>query len=216
MIQWDDGFVSQYTEGFPIQDSYDIPSNTFINPTNVDAGDDRLTLEQLEELQAAGWEISSHLLYHDHLTELEPEEQETQIREAKEWLVDHGFEQGAEYFAYPFGEHDQSSYDLVGEYHSLAMIGGEPGCGLPRNFPAIGRSSEWTLEAVTEYVDLLIEWGGFGGLFWHAIPAETPADEFDAIMSHIAERRDAGDLDVITLSELDEMVPIVPEVMPWH
>lgn len=216
MIQWDDGFVSQYTEGLPIQDSYDIPSNTFINPTNVDAGENRLTLEQLEELQAAGWEISSHLLYHDNVTELDPAEQETQIREAKEWLIDHGFEQGAEYFAYPYGEHDQSSYDLVGEYHSLAMIGGEPGYGMPRNFPAIGRSSEWTFDEATAYVDLLIEWGGFGALFWHALPAETPVDEFDRIMSYIADRRDAGDLDVILLSELEEMVPVVPEVMPWH
>ncbi|KYH24610.1 polysaccharide deacetylase [Halalkalicoccus paucihalophilus] len=216
MIQWDDGFVSQYTEGLPIQRKYDIPSNTFINPTNVDTGDDRLTLEQLEELQAAGWEISSHLLYHDHLTELDVDEQETQIRESKEWLIEHGFERGAEYFAYPFGEHDQSSYDLIGKHHSLAMIGGEPGYGLPRNFPALGRSSERTFEAATEYVDLLIEWGGFGGLFWHAIPGETPVDEFDAIMSYIADRRDAGELDVLTLSELDEIAPPVPEVMPWY
>lgn len=216
MIQWDDGFVSQYTEGLPIQSNYDIPSTTFINPTNVDDGADRLTLDQLSELQAAGWGVSSHLLHHDHLTRLDPTEQETQIREAKEWLLTNRFEQGAKYFAYPFGEHDQSSYDLIGKHHSLAMIGGEPGYGIPRNLPAIGRSSERTFETATGYVDRLIESGGFGGLFWHGIPDETPIGEFDAIMSYIADRRNAGELDVITLSELDEMVRTVPAVMPWR
>lgn len=214
MIQWDDGFLSQYTEGLPIQREYDIPANTFINPANVGSADDRLTLEQVEELREAGWEISSHLYYHDNLTELEPDEQERQIREAKEWLVERGFERGAEYFAYPYGEHDQSSYELVGEYHSLAMIGGEPGYGLPRNRPALGRSSERTFEEASAYVDTLIRWGGVGGLFWHEIPGETPIEEFDRIMQYIAERRDAGELDVLTLSELDERLEIIPELRP--
>ncbi|MEM4781541.1 MAG: polysaccharide deacetylase family protein [Halalkalicoccus sp.] len=216
LIQWDDGFVSQYTEGFPIQREYDVPATTFVNPENVGDGDDRLTLDQLEELQAAGWEVGSHLLHHDNLTELDPDEQERQIVESKEWLVDRGFERGAEYFAYPYGEHDQSSYDLVGEHHALGMIGGEPGYGSPRNLPAIARSSERTFEEATEYVDLLVEWGGIGGLFWHALPEETPTGEFEEILRYVADRRDAGELDVVTLSELEELVEPVPAVMPWR
>jgi hypothetical protein len=203
-VHWDDGYVSQYTEGFPIQQEYGIPATTFVNPATVGRDDERISVDQLHELQDAGWDVSSHLYYHDDLTELSPEEQEAGIRDAKEWLIENGFEEGAEYFAYPYGEHDQSSYDLVEEHHTFGLIGYAAGYGRPRNLPALGRSSERTIEEASAYVDLLIEWGGFGGLFWHRIPDETPVAEFDEIMAYIAERRDAGEIDVITLSELDE------------
>ncbi|WP_331232918.1 polysaccharide deacetylase family protein [Natronorarus salvus] len=203
-IHWDDGYLSQYTEGFPIQREYGIPATTFVVPTYIGRDDERLTLDQLHELQDEGWDVSSHLYHHDNLTELPPEEQETQIRDAKEWLVDNGFEEGAEYFAYPYGEHDQSSYDLVEEYHTFGLIGSEPGYGRPRNLPALGRTSERTIEDASAYVDTLVEWGGYGGLFWHRIPDETPIAEFDEIMATIAERRDDGDIAVVTLSELDD------------
>ncbi|MFL9603616.1 polysaccharide deacetylase family protein, partial [Aeromonas dhakensis] len=60
MIQWDDGFESQYTEAFPIQHEYDIQSTTFVNTANL--GNGRLSAEQLTEMQDHGWDISSHLM----------------------------------------------------------------------------------------------------------------------------------------------------------
>lgn len=203
MIQWDDGFESQYTNALPIQHEYDIPSTTFINTANL--GDGRVTVEQLDELQDHGWEIGSHMMTHDNIRDLSEQEQEAQIRGAQDWLIDNGFEEGAEFFAYTYGEYDQSGYDIVEEYHTYAMIGGNPGYGLPRSPAHVGRSSERTLEDAEAYIETLIRWGGIGALFWHEIPGETPVDEFDAIMSLIADYRDAGDLDVITLSDLAEL-----------
>ncbi|WP_331233293.1 polysaccharide deacetylase family protein [Natronorarus salvus] len=205
MIQWDDGFESQYTEALPIQEDYDIPSNTFINTVNV-GSNGRLTLDQLGELQDAGWEVSSHMMRHDSLLDLGPEEQEVQIRSAQEWLVGNGFETGADYFAYTYGEYDRSGYELVTEYHSLAMIGGEPSYGMPTNRGHVGRSGERTFEEARAYVDTLVEWGGIGALFWHRIPDETPHNEFESIMNYIDGRRDDGELEVITLSQLDELM----------
>ncbi|KYH25578.1 polysaccharide deacetylase [Halalkalicoccus paucihalophilus] len=203
MVQWDDGFASQYTKALPIQHEYDIPSTTFINTANL--GGDRLTVEQLDDLHDHGWEIGSHLMTHENLRELPQREQESQIRGAKEWLVDNGFEESAAFLAYPYGTYDQSSYDLAEEHHTYAMVGGNPGYGLPRSPAHLGRSSERTLPAARTYVDTLVRWGGTGGLFWHEIPAETPVAEFDAIMSYIGDRCDAGELDVITLSELADL-----------
>lgn len=203
MIQWDDGFASQYTEALPIQDSYNIPATTFINTTNL--GEQRLTPEQLTELQNRGWDVSSHLMTHTNLQDLSEREQEAQIRGAKDWLVNNGFEEGAEFFTYPYGTYDQSGHDLVNKHHTYAMVGGDPGYGMPRNPAHVGRSSERTLEDAQAYIDTLVEWGGIGALFWHEIPGETPVEEFDAIMSYIAERRDANDIDVITLSDLAEL-----------
>lgn len=133
---------------------------------------------------------------HDNLRELSEREQEVRIRGAQEWLVENGFEEGSRFFAYPYGE-----YDLVLEYHTYAMIGGDPGYWLPKarptsDAPRNGRSRTcvrtWTL----------VEFSGIGALFWHGILDETPIAEFDRIMSYVHERREAGELDVITLSEL--------------
>lgn len=205
MIQWDDGFESQYTEGFPIQSRYDIPSTIFVITDRI-GGEGYLTLEQLEEMYDHGWEIASHLMTHPRLSELSPEEQETEIRGAKDWLIDHGFEADAEYFAYPFGDYDQSSYELIKEYHTIAMVRGEPGHGVPTDPALVGRGVGQTLEDATEYIDRLTEWGGVGGLLWHGLPDETPIDEFDAIMAYIHEREEAGDLEVITLSDLEGII----------
>ncbi len=203
MIQWDDGYTSQYTEALPIQREYDVPSTTFINTDNL--GESRLSLEQLRELQDHGWEIGSHLRTHENLRKIPQSEQETQIRGSKEWLVDNGFEEGSEFFSYTFGTYDQSSYDLVEEHYTYAMVGGDPGYGLPRNPAHVGRSSERTLGKARAYIDTLVRWGGIGGLFWHELPAETPLAEFEAIMQYVADRRDAGELDVITLSDLADL-----------
>jgi peptidoglycan/xylan/chitin deacetylase (PgdA/CDA1 family) len=201
MIQWDDGYASQYTEALPIQREYDIPSTTFLNTDNIGDGG-RLSLEQLTELQNAGWEIGSHLRTHENLRDLTRREQEVQIRGSKEWLIENGFETGSEFVSYPFGTYDQSGYELVEEQYTYAMVGGEPGYGLPRNPAHVGRSSERTLGGARAYIDTLVQWGGIGGLFWHELPRETPLAEFEQIMQYIADRRDAGELDVITLSDL--------------
>ena len=203
MIQWDDGFESQYTEALPIQREYDIPSTTFVNTANL--GNGRLSVEQLTELQDHGWDVSSHLMTHENLTELSEQEQDAQLRGAQDWLISNGFEQGAQFFSYTYGTYDQSSYDLVEEYHTYAMVGGDPGYGLPHNPAHVGRSSERSLESAQAYIDTLVQWGGIGALFWHELPGETPLDEFDTIMQYIHERREAGELDVITLSDLAEL-----------
>ncbi|MDL5360601.1 polysaccharide deacetylase family protein [Halalkalicoccus sp. NIPERK01] len=200
MIQWDDGFETQYTNGLPILTEYDIPATTFVNTANL--GDGRLTVEQLTEMQEAGWEVGSHLMTHANLRDLSEQEQEAQIRGAKEWLIDNGFEEGAEFFAYTYGSYDRTGYALVEEYHTYAMVGGDPGYGLPRNPIHVGRASHRSLEAAREYVDTLVQWGGVGALFWHEIPAETTLPEFEGIMQYITDRREAGELDVITLSDL--------------
>lgn len=200
MIQWDDGFESQYTEALPIQREYDIPSTVFVNTANL--GGERLGVSQLQELQDHGWEIGSHLMTHDHLREISEQEQEAQITGAKQWLIDNGFEEGAEFFAYPYGEYDQSSFDLVEDHHTYAMVGGNPGYGLPKSPAHVGRSSHRSFDAAREYVETLTQWGGIGALFWHDIPDETPLDEFDDIMSYIDGRRQDGDLDVTTLGDL--------------
>lgn len=203
LIQWDDGFASQYTEALPIQREYDVPATTFVNTSNL--GDDRLTVEQLGELQDHGWEVASHLMTQENQREFSKREQEAQIRGAQEWLVENGFEEGSRFLANSYGEYDQSAYDLAEEYHTYAMIGGDPGYGLPRSPAHLGRASERSPTAARAYVGTLVEWGGIGALFWHEIPDKTPIVEFDAIMSYVHERREAGELDVIMLSELAEL-----------
>ncbi|WP_394353982.1 hypothetical protein [Haloarcula sp. JP-L23] len=50
--------------------------------------------------------MGSHTVDHERLTELEADAIRSQVRDAKAWLLDNGFEGGASSFVYPWGIND--------------------------------------------------------------------------------------------------------------
>jgi len=101
VFQFDDGNKTDYTEGLPYLSQYDYPAITYVN-TNTIGDTGKLDQRQLQELKEKGWLIGSHTADHVDLKKLsDTAEIERQVRDAQEWLVDHGFTEGARHFAYP-------------------------------------------------------------------------------------------------------------------
>lgn len=202
MIQFDDTHDTDYTQGLPILEEHGLEAATFVNPSRV-GREGSLTLEQLEELRDAGWTVASHSMTHPHLTELDEEEREAEIVDSKEWLEENGFEDGAGYFAYPFGDYDQRTIELVEENYDMAFAGGEPAQGYAVNQYQVTRLGDPSAAEADQMLEWTAEMRGITSFFYHRLEGDLRAD-FEETMARIAELEAAGEIDVILPADVED------------
>jgi len=201
MIQFDDGNVTDYTQALPILERYGYQAVTFVNPGTI-GSDAHLTLEQLSALHDAGWTVGSHSYDHVSLPAQDVSTQEDQIRESKKWLIDHGFEDGAEYFAYPYTDYDETTCSLVDEYYTLGFAGGFPAGGYVMNPLELHRLGDLNAADARDAIDAAVQWNGITQLFFHWLGGDT-LDEFEQTIEYIHDQEQAGELNVISPADLD-------------
>ena len=164
---------------------------------------DRLTIDQLEELDDAGWDMAARpRTGAQYLHDYSPEEQEGAIRRTKAFLENRGFEDGARHFVTPRNVLGPETIDLVREYHEQAFrYGGSPNA-LPLTDPHnVGVFSGTDGETTKRYVDRAAEYGQLAVLhFEHVGEDGLSTDDFEDLLEHI----DDADVEVVTASELLE------------
>ncbi|WP_254766660.1 polysaccharide deacetylase family protein [Salinilacihabitans rarus] len=206
LLQFDDGYETDYTEAFPILEEYGYPATTFVNadrvPRETAGGYPTLDLDQLEALRDAGWLIGNHTTSHARLSDLDAADQEAQIADGAEWLRENGFEEGARYFAYPFGDYDATTIDLVADHHELGFGGGGAVEGYPANPALCSRVGEPTLEEARTLLDRTAEHRGITSLFYHRLDGEA-VDEFAATIEYLHDLEAAGDIEVVLPADLE-------------
>lgn len=206
LVNFDDGSNTNYTGAYPILDEHGYLGTVFINQNKIERQPGKLTLDQLGELQDAGWLVANHCLDHPHLSDLSRDEQREQIVGGREWLLDHGFERGASYFAFPYGDYDATALEIVADNHALSFAGGFPGYGKVVNPYLIGRNGDLEPPAAKEAVDIAVEWRGITELFFHWLnDSSTPTlSQFESIIEYVHEREASGDIDVITPADIEQ------------
>jgi len=121
---FDDAVGTQFTNAVPILSVYNYSATTYI-PTGWVGAPDRLSIEQLKVMQDEyGWDISSHTVSHVDVSKINNEKRlEKELVNSKQFLLDNGFEKGAEHFAYPFGTfNSELSMDLIKKHYKTARI----------------------------------------------------------------------------------------------
>ncbi len=68
IITIDDGYVSGYSEAWPVLKKFGYPFTMFVYTNYIGTGGKSISWQQLEEMQKAGVEIGSHTVSHDRLT----------------------------------------------------------------------------------------------------------------------------------------------------
>lgn len=208
MVQFDDCHETDYTEALPRLEKHGIPAATFVNPRYIElgtvAGDSRLSVDQCHELDQAGWTVCNHTWSHANLEELDHAAQEEEIVRGKTWLEDEGFEEGARYFCYPFGNHNSTTVDLVRKHHAIGYHGGLPAPGYTANTELAPRIGEPTADEIGEILSLTAEHRGLTAFFYHRLEEQSDIDQFEAMLDALVPLVESGELEPILPPEVED------------
>ncbi|AFM28093.1 polysaccharide deacetylase family protein [Desulfomonile tiedjei] len=112
---FDDGYLNNYINAFPIMEEYGVEGVSLVVTGDIGQNAEAMTWSQLQEMQAAGWEIGSHSMTHPMLTELTDSQLVYELSESKNLLVQHGLTGTS--FAYPYGDFDPRVVEYVMDYY---------------------------------------------------------------------------------------------------
>lgn len=113
---FDDNYASQYDEAFPIMKKVDAEYGSHIGAsfyiiTDEVGKTDRMTLAEIQELYAYGYEIGSHTVHHPDLATVSAADLTDELTDSKKWLEDKGFEVYT--MAAPYGSYNDSVLDAM-------------------------------------------------------------------------------------------------------
>lgn len=205
VFQFDDGNETDYTEAMPYLSRFDYPAITYVNTDTV-GNDGRLTEEQLRELRTEGWLIGSHSTDHTDLTELtDPAEVERRVRDAKRWLVERGFTEGARHFAYPYNGTDERALSVVSRFHDTGRVWDWQPVALPSNLQLIPGAGDAGPAKMRTLLDWAVQYGGVVTVYYHNLETERAISRFRRVVDEVHRRDRAGDVDVVRLDELESV-----------
>lgn len=101
VLSFDDGYLSVYTEAFPVLKQEGWPATIYLQVNVLDTPG-FLTTDMVKEMQASGFEVGSHTITHADLTKLSPARLESELVESKREL-ERRFASTVSTFAYPAG-----------------------------------------------------------------------------------------------------------------
>lgn len=201
LFLFDGTLASHHTHALEAMNEYGYAGVEAVIPEAI-GGNERLTIDQMEDLSDAGWDMAARpRTGTNHLHDYDLENQEHLIKATKTFLEDRGFE-GAEAFVTPRDFLGPRTIDLVREYHEVAFrYGGGPN-GLPLTDPINAGVFAGHAGAETkQYVDLAAEYGGLAVChFEHVGDDGISVADFEALLEHV----DRQDVNVVTATDLIE------------
>lgn len=120
VITFDDGYIDNYENAFPILKENNIKATFFIITTFVDNGY-YMSSDMLKEMQNTGMEIENHTVDHVRLSLLSRENIYNEIKSAQEFLRDNIGASG-DYLAYPFGWYSNKVINIANELNIKAAV----------------------------------------------------------------------------------------------
>lgn len=207
----DDGWETQYTQGYEILKKYGYSGCIAVIPAVVDTKP-YMTYRQLADLYLDGWDMLNHTYNHALLTGLPQEEQSEQMITAREWLDSHGLKHGANVVVFPGGGFDSVTLEALSTSQFSAgrslksLWTANAGCILEdveicSIFDTVG------FEYAKSAIDKAIRTGSTLILVVHKIEPVTDShhmqiapEDFLRIVSYIHDHED--ELSVITMTQL--------------
>lgn len=105
LITFDDGYIDNYMNAFPILKKYGLHATIFIIPSFTGVYPAYMNWEQLKEMEANGITIESHTLTHPKLESLPDDEIRSELLNSKN-LLEENLGHPIEFLAYPTGTYN--------------------------------------------------------------------------------------------------------------
>ena len=137
-VTFDDGDRSVLDRAFPILVEHGLPATVFV-ATHVIGQPGALTADELRLLAQCGWEIGSHTVSHELLTELDEEQLERELRESRHEL-ERLLGRPCRSLAYPFGAADArviAAAEAAG-YRTACVLSGRLSAPSALAWPRVG------------------------------------------------------------------------------
>jgi peptidoglycan/xylan/chitin deacetylase (PgdA/CDA1 family) len=212
-IDFDDGTADQYQTGALLK-AHAMPGVYFVNSGRLGLTSEYMSAAQVTSLQAAGNEIGGHTVFHLHLPQQSPAEQQRQICTDRDQLLAQGLR--VTDLAFPFGEFTAATQSIAQHCGYDAVRTTEDGNGNVDTLPPANPyqlsalsslGSDTTAQDIIGEVTKAEKQGGLVQVFFHRVCTLAPCRSnairisvFTQVLDWLAAQRKAGALRVTTLA----------------
>ena len=120
LITFDDGYADNYNYAYPILREEQVPATFFVVSSTV-GKDNRMTADQLRDMQANGMQIGSHTVNHEPLVTMNTKEIDFELRASQEAL-EKILGKPVYALAYPTGKVNEDVLDSTKKYYEIAFL----------------------------------------------------------------------------------------------
>ncbi len=120
-IVFDDNHPSIYNIAFAKMQEYNISGTNYIVTNWVDNICDSFTLEQLKEMEAAGWETAGHTTDHTPLAQVSLDSVRNNIEICYNFLIENNLTHNS--FAFPHSSDNEMAREIIAEYFKYIRDG---------------------------------------------------------------------------------------------
>lgn len=203
-IGTDDGLSWNVDTAKAILDASGFTATAFVHPSSIGT-DGKMTVAQLQTLQTAGWDISSHAWQNDDSTTLTAAELRTSLGNTRSWLIANGFSAGADYMSWPQNANNPATREIAKEYCVLARGGTvttQFHAPIPPTFEGMWELPGYGLDSVADadvetFVDAVIARKAHAHLYFH----NKTAANFQHDIEYLATKVATGTLVVMNMSQ---------------
>lgn len=215
IISFDDNYDDVYDYGYAKMQPFGFPGSLYVITTYLDSVG-RLSIDQINELHDAGWDVMNHTHTHINLetVAVDQAQVESELTTCRDILSANGWTRRNEnlHVAYPQGGYDEKTLSAM---ENLGMITGRTTRNrtqanyLDHLYLLTRQSHDYTASQATYrgWIDRTIADGGCIQLNYHQIVADGTASagtqveisQFNDMMNYIASK--PGAIDVVTWTE---------------
>lgn len=120
LITFDDGYADNYNYAYPILREEQVPATFFVVSGTV-GNNNRMTADQLREMQANGMQIGSHTVNHEPLVAMNTKEIDFELRASREAL-EKLLGKPVYALSYPTGKVNEAVLDKAKKYYEIGFL----------------------------------------------------------------------------------------------